>query len=182
MPYRITVEKYYGGGNKYWTNVYHTTAGDFAAATAVGTAIANAELPLYVSGIVISKFRIDDMTPNTDNFITKPVNLPGTRAAKAAGVELLPFFVVARVDFGPSGFGRPSRKYLRGVLWEDDGNLTSITAAMNTILQNYGAAIVNAGVTDESGNDLQTSAVWQAFAMRQERRGSKKKTPHNPVG
>lgn len=181
MPrFRATVEKFHGGYAHFWTNIYWVEAGDLAAALPVANSIATAELPLYSASVTVTKVRVDDAVENTDAFLTTVRNAIGTRAASAA--DSLPLFVVARVDFSAAGGGRPSRKYIRGCLDEADVQPLNLVAGVKTILQTYGDAIVGLAVVDPDGADLTSAAVWPRAAMRQMRRGSKKRSPRNRMG
>jgi len=173
MPYRITIEKYMPLFPEYWTNIYWVNALDMPTAQAVVPALINAEKALYTNVVTITKARVDDGVPGTDVFSTSIHNVVGTRATPAS--EMMPLFVVLRVDFGSLDGGRPSRKYLRGVLWETDGTHASLNAPLLTLAANYGLAVVGTAVCDPQGFDLNSAAPWSAPAMRQLRRGSKRK-------
>lgn len=174
MPrWRLTVEKVYNA--EYWTNVYWLEATDRAQARARGQAIANIERSVLDTRCVLTKFRVDDGTPNTDEYSTVAINLPGTKDNSTS--ELMPLFVVARVDFTVDG-GSPSRKYLRGVLTEADvqGPFTLINPKLD-FLQNFYAAPTagSAGFVDVDGELIDGGVVSSLVGMRQLRRGSKKK-------
>lgn len=175
MPYRITVEKYNPAFAEYWTNVYWALVNTLSDASVVADSIVTAERPLYVPSTTITKARLDDGMPDTEVFQTNIYNQAGTRDTTGLG-DLVPLFVVDRVDFGTVG-GRPSRKYLRGGLCEADvGAAGALSTARLTLLANYGLAIVGGtGICDVDGQDLTVAAPWRQAAMRQLRRGSKKK-------
>lgn len=174
MPFRITVEKYASNLGEYWTNVYWSAGADLAGAALDADAIVAAERPLYGSWVVITKYRVDDAVPLTDNYKTTNVNLPGTNAT-AAG-EFLPLFCVGRVDFNTQT-GRPSRKYLRGTMFEGEVQGMLVLPAAVARLQAYGDAVVAAaGTVDVDGQDFANASASNQVAMRQLRRGSKKKT------
>lgn len=166
MPFRIIVEKELLG--KFWVNTYLVTAADLASAATLMTPIVNAERALYFGSILITKARVDDMTPDTDQFITAVYNLAGTRATSA---QALPMFNTARVDFGVIAGGRPCRKYIRGFLQETDSDGTDIIVASRAPLQTYANTIVALGaVCDPQGNTLSSGAPHTAVQMRQVRR------------
>jgi hypothetical protein len=179
MAYRLTIEKFHAGTGEYWTNIYWTTAADGAAAGAAMDAIVAAERPLYHSTVRVTKGRWDDGVEGSAVYGTSIYNQSGT--SPLADV-LLPLFNVARVDFGVAGPGRPSRKYLRGVLTEAASDFTTLAAQVITMLTTYGAAVVAQGtICDPQGQLFTQGFPWQAPAMRQLRRGSKKKdTPSLP--
>lgn len=174
MPlFRITVEKYASIVGEYWTNVYWATGATVDDFTADVNAIVAAERPLYPTWVTVTKVRVDDGQPNTDVYRTYVRNEAGTRTAISG--DSLPLFVTARVDFSAS-MGRPSRKYIRSFLTENDTTMTAIAAAALTMLQTYGDAIVaTAAVVDVDGQEFTGAVPYTAPQMRQLRRGSKKK-------
>jgi hypothetical protein len=173
MPYRVTVEKFMAAVGEYWTNVYWTETNDMAIAIAAGNDIVNAEKAIHSSLITITKFRVDDGQANTEISDTTVLNVAGTWESNLA--DLMPLFVVGRVDFKVVGGGRPSRKYLRGVFIEQEATMASITAPAIARLQTYATAIAAANVCDPQGQQVSSGAPFPAPAMRQLRRGSKKK-------
>lgn len=170
--YRGTLQKYWAQAASYWTNVYWIDAATLVDAGAVLTNIKNAELPLYTSGIIVTNGRVDDAVPDTDVYLTLPYNNAGTRAGPTS--DIAPLWVTSRVDFGVSGMGRPSRKYLRGTLWEEDFTYNGLSANQLTRLNTYGAAIVGLTVVDPDGQDLISYSPFPAPQMRQLRRGKKR--------
>lgn len=181
MPkWRGTLQKYWAAAGAYWTNVYWIDAVDIITAGNVLGNIKTAELPLYTSGIVITNGRVDDAIQDTDVYLTLPYNNAGTRAGPTS--EIAPLWVTSRVDFGVSGMGRPSRKYLRGTLWEEDFSYNALSAGQLARLNTYGAAIVAQAVVDPDGQDLISYAPWNAPQMRQLRRGKKRRViPLSPL-
>lgn len=175
MPiFRVTVEKFAPELAEYWTNRYLVTAANIAAAQAFIDPIVAAERTCLLNTFYVSKARVDDMVPNSDNYDTTSINLVGQRGGTTGAV---PLFVVARVDFDVSGGGRPSRKYLRGVLDKSDVSLLQLNPGVITALNTYADAIVAVGgVCDPQGQTFIDGVPWPAAAMRQLRRGSKKKT------
>lgn len=134
-----------------------------------------------MTGSYITKARIDDNVKDTDNYDTVSYNREGE--ATHSTVELVPLFVVGRVDFDVSGGGSPSRKYLRAVLSEGDISFVSLGATAISRLNAFGDAIVAIGtICDPQGQLFVDAVVWPAPQMRQLRRGSKKKsTPSSPT-
>lgn len=172
MPFRITIEKYMASAAEYWTNIYHAPGNDVAAAGVIAAGLVAAELPLYNAGIIITKYRVDDMVEDTDVGHTEVVNAVGT---SGQGNVNMPLFVVVRVDFSTIGGGRPSRKYIRGTLQEDDVTFTSLGASPITRCGIYAAAAIGTGFVDIDQQGINSYAVLPFPAMRQLRRGSKKK-------
>jgi hypothetical protein len=174
MPlYRVIVEKYMPSANEYWSNVYHVVAADVGAAILAGEDYAAAERAILTPLAIITKVRVDDKTPDTDVGATSVLNLAGLR--DFGGGTIMPLFVVARVDFTVLGGGRPSRKYLRGMLGELDVTFTALSPTALSELAVYAQAICTASANDVDNQIFVSGAVWPQPAMRQLRRGSKKK-------
>lgn len=173
MPLRLTIEKLYKG--EYWTNVYHLD-GAVADQTANADAIVAAERAITHNAVLFTKMRLDDNVPNTDNYATRVINQFGG-VEGAAEATLLSLFNVLRVDFTVTG-GRPSRKYLRGVLREDMVEFDRIIPASVSFFQtNYANVVANVAAYQQADAQDVTGAVVHPFvAMRQVRRGSKKKS------
>lgn len=173
MPtFRITLEKFHATTGEYWTNIYHLNAADIAAAVPLMDAIQALEVPIHKTTVVITKGRVDDNVEDTDVFFTKVYNSPGT--ANTMG-ELVPLFVTTRVDFGSTAGGRPSRKYYRGTLDESDVSMTAFGTGHTNRMATFITGLIGTGYTDQSGNDINSGALYPAPQMRQLRRGSKKK-------
>jgi hypothetical protein len=173
MPFRVTTEKYFATAGEYWTNVYWVAANTMADAITAANSLCTAELALYYNHTVLTKARIDDGNENTDISNTVIKNQTGTRGANTT--DMLPLFICARVDFGATDGGRPSRKYLRAVLAEGDTGMAALTTGVLTLLANYGLAVVGTTACDPQGFDLTAASPFTAPQMRQLRRGSKKK-------
>lgn len=173
MPaFRCTIEKYNSLFGEYWVNVYLVNAASMADASTIAGQIALIERPLYTSATTITKAKTNDFSPSTDAFITTIVNLAGTRATTG---EPVPLFCTSRVDFGVAGGGRPSRKYLRETIGENEMVSMNLTTALIARLQTYADAIVaTSSVADPDNQAFLNGAPWPQVAMRQLRRGSKK--------
>lgn len=173
MPMRITIEKFLPSQGEYWTNVYWADFPTPAAAIPTAEDLVTAERGIHLPAVTFTKFRIDDGTPDTEIWETQVLNLQGL--ASTTG-EMMPLFVVARVDFTVAGGGRPSRKYLRGVLTEEVVNGFLLNAGMLTVLGSYAAAVAAAATHDVDGQGITGGSAHPQPGMRQLRRGSKKKT------
>jgi hypothetical protein len=173
MPiYRLTVEKYLSAQAIYWTNVYHANL-EAGVPTSVASDLVAAERPLYNSEVIITKVSHDLVEVDSNYSEPLIVNLAGTRSVTG---DRMPLFVTARVDLRYEG-SRPGRKYLRGVIYENDTTFTQIGSGLVTLLNTYLTALLAIpSLCDEDGDDLTGGAVFLAPAMRQLRRGSKKKT------
>lgn len=177
MPiHRVTIEKHQPSVGEFWTNVYFVNVNDRPAAIPIMDALVAAERALYIgpTGIYITKGRIDDRNPATpEAFTTKVYNLAGQRTGTTGGQA--PLWVTVRVDLSTGDTGRPSRKFLRGVLTEDDFNMVSLSGTVQSLVVGYIQAVVNAGIVDVDGQNITNGALFNAPQMRQLRRGAKKK-------
>lgn len=168
---RLTIEKLYQG--EYWTNVYWL-AGSIGDAGSPAAAIIAAEKAVLLDSVLMTKARIDDGVQDTDLYSTIIINDFGDR--ELAGGSMVALFNVVRVDFQAGG-GRPSRKYLRGLLTEAFVNFNTIEAAQLTFFQtNYATVVAEVtGFQDVDGDDITAGVVHPFVGMRQLRRASKKK-------
>lgn len=179
MPtYRLTVEKYMAALNEYWTNVYHVNAESGANTVPITDALVAAERQILSTQAIITKVSIT--LPGDGSgavFGANTYNLAGLLNTP----NLVPLFVVARVDFTVGG-SRPSRKYLRAALDEGLMTHTTIDGSYLAVLNTYAAAIVAvSGICDVDGQAIVAGSTKPSPAMRQLRRGSKKKlTPSTP--
>ncbi len=176
----VDVEKLLQG--EYWTNRYIVEAANLAAATAIGSSIAAIERAILYSPVLQTKFRVSDGLNNTDVYQIFNLNLLGLNAINTN--TLLPLFNVLRVDFNTAGGGRPSRKYLRGCLAENVINFNTIdTPFLDFITANYVAPMIDlVGFVDIDGQQITSGSPYPFVAMRQLRRGSKRKTPEPNTG
>jgi hypothetical protein len=169
---RATIEKFHAGSGEYWTNVYHVVADNPVAGLTVCDAIVTAEAAFHKNTVTITKARVDDMVVNTDVYATKVYNTPG---ALAPGADLLPLFNTVRIDWGNVAGGRPSRKYYRGALDDNDANFTALGAGIQSRMAAFIIAMIGTTFCDEHGHDINSGALFPQVQMRQLRRGSKKK-------
>lgn len=174
MPlYQVDIEKNYLG--EYWTNRYLITAEDLVEAEGYGSQIVSFEQIIHADGILFTKMRVSDTFENTDQYVSIALNTFGAYNVNEA--LLLPLFNVARVDFSPTA-GRPSRKYLRGVLTEDDINYNQIvTNRLNSIQTDYVAPLMSlVPFVDPQQSVFFRASVSPFVGMRQLRRGSRRRT------
>lgn len=169
---RLTIEKMYQG--EYWTNVYFL-AGSIGDSASAAADILAAERAITLDSVLFTKMRLDDNTEDTEVYASTPINLFGLNAN--VGAQVLPLFNVLRVDFA-AGTGRPSRKYLRGVLSENNINFNTIDAVTVSTFQTLYADVVASlpNFVDVDGDNITAGVVHPFVGMRQLRRGSKKKT------
>jgi hypothetical protein len=170
--WQVDIEKELFG--EYWTNRYIVEGATMGAADLIGADITAIERTIHGSEITFTKRRTSDGVPGTDTYMVVPLNVNGTRT-NATG-EALPLFNVFRVDFQATA-GRPSRKYIRGPVFEGDqagGDL--LAGTMTFINTNYAAPLAAlTGYVDVDGQELLSGAVQRKVGMRQLRRGSKRR-------
>lgn len=176
--YQVDIEKQLG--SEYWTNRYFVNSPTLAEADLAGMQIQNRERLFHRTAVTFTKRRVSDTVPNTSNFIVTPVFQPGELAKNGA---FLPLFNVLRVDFSVVGSGRPSRKYYRMPLCA--GDITSdfnIDSGITSAVQAHLVSLIATMDLDYSpivDPDLQpwvAPAVYLAVAMRQLRRGTRRRT------
>lgn len=173
MPlFSLDIQKSLRG--EFWTNRYILNADTLLAATPDAVLIVEAERAITIADVQFVSYRISDQIKGTDQYIVVPI---GTFGLRVTSTQALPLFDVLRVDFGV-GLGRPSRKYLRGVLSEQDqtnyGELD--LAAVTYFTNNYATPVKDvAGYVDVDGQDITSGRVYGQVGMRQLRRGSKRK-------
>lgn len=172
MPWQVDIEKLFN--NEYWTNRYIISTTDLATSVTVGQQIADIERAVLYTTMMQTKFRVSDGVKNTDVYQVVPLNRAGTYAMAGS---LLPLFCVARVDFATAGGGRPSRKYIRGFLGEGNTADGTIESPGITTLNTYGTNLrAIPEFVDVDGQVFISHAVWPMIAMRQLRRGSRRRT------
>jgi hypothetical protein len=172
MLVSLDIQKSWGG--EYWTNRYILDVVDIPSGVTVADSIVGWEKDITLNIIEFVSYRLSDMIPGTDSYLVVPLTGFGERSVASQG---LPLFNVLRVDFGV-GLGRPSRKYLRGVLVESDqsalGQLE--TASITEFAAAYVAPLVAiTQYVDVDGQPIISGAVHPKVGMRQLRRGSKRK-------
>lgn len=173
MPSRIIIEFMHGSSLRRWTNRYYCTDA-WTAGGATMDALVDAHKGILRADSIITKVRIDDNVANSNNYDTVAYNAAGTVAA--ATTTLLPLYDVARCDFDVAGGGSPSRKYLRGLLREEDVTFGEVDATIVTALNTYGDAVVAIGsICDPQGNLFVDAVPWPYRQHRQMGRRSKKR-------
>jgi len=171
--YYVDIEKAYQ--NEFWTNRYVIAASSPSAGAATADSLVAVERTLHYTPILITRYRISDDVPLTDNYFIKTVNLAGQSVV--AG-DLLPLFNVLRCDFNVVSGGRPSRKYFRGCLLEADITFNDLVAGALTNRQNQcNQFITIQNFLDVDGQTFASASVSPKVGMRQLRRGSKRKAP-----
>ena len=168
----VDIEKMLNG--EYWTNRYVVRGANLAEAHAAGQVILGYERLIHANTVLFVKWRTSDGKPNTDTYAVSNSNLFGGRAL---GPQLFPLFNVIRVDFNTEGGGRPSRKYLRGCLNEEEVDFNALQVGLiNLVNNNYASALAGfSPYVDVDNQELIAGSVYPFVGMRQLRRGSKRK-------
>lgn len=159
---------------EFWTNRYIISAPDLQTATLVSATVLDLERLVHLVAVTFTKYRVADILPGTDLFNIVPINQPGQRGSVTT---LLPLFNTIRVDFGVEQ-GRPSRKYLRGTLTENDIEFNTVSTVLRDfVLNTYALPLVAQGFyVDVDGQDITSASVFTDVQMRQLRRGSRRRT------
>lgn len=169
--FKVDIEK--SRGTEFWTNRYVVDQANLADAFLLGEDIVAAERQFHPSEVTFTKYRASDLNPSTDQFITGPISLPGLLTP---GNSILPLFNVIRVDFA-AGFGRPSRKFYRGILYESNTESGTILGALLASISASLLPLVEGGnLVDVDGTPLSSVTPFSTIAMRQLRRGSRRRT------
>lgn len=169
-PFQVEIEKVFQG--EFWVNRYFVNAASLGDAQLVGSHIVAAERVITSNRITFTKMSTRTTTRGDYVYTTSVLNLLGLRNFS----DVMPLFVVARVDFQAAA-GRPSRKYLRGVLMESDVDVMTVSAARVTAINTDYAQVLAAlaGFVDVDNDDIVGGACSPITGMRQLRRGSKKR-------
>lgn len=168
---KVTIQKTFN--QRYWVNVYHL---DTAVADSADAAVAliAAERAVHHISVLLTTCRLATVTPGDDVYVTLPVNQFGQKNSGAT--NMMATFIAARIDFA-CAVGRPSRKFIRGSLQEEEVNGWTLAGPGASLYATYGAAVIAVpGICDVDGEELTGSAVWPEITGRQHRRGSKKKS------
>lgn len=171
-PFEATIEKSLYG--EFWVNRYYFDAPDLQSASLLAEQVYNAERTIHRQLVVFTKLSVRSTVLNDYVYQSIPLNTNGLNANPSG--HMMPLFVVARVDLSVAG-SKPSRKYLRGVLSEDDVNAMDVSSAMVTFINtNYVNPIAGiSGFVDPQKADIYGGACSPKTGIRQLRRGSKKK-------
>jgi hypothetical protein len=174
---KITVQKAWQ--QRYWVNVYHLNVGLNDALDPLNAIVA-AERAVHNEAVLITTARAATVAPGDELYFTVPINQFGQK--NSGNSQLLATFIAARVDFA-AGAGRPSRKFLRGCLQEEDVAGWALNGPQANLFQTYGNAIVAIPeICDVDGEALTSAVMFPTITGRQHRRGSKKKsTPSSPT-
>lgn len=176
--YHVDVEKTLVG--EFWTNRYVVSTTTLSNADEAADLIVSAERAFHREDITFTKVRTRTVAPGDDIYSSRPISAPGLLATSG---PYLPLFNVARVDFIAEGGGRPSRKYYRmGICAGDMVVDFTLPNAILSALEGSLAALIgdleaNASpFVDVDGQALSDPTAYAAIAMRQLRKGSRRRT------
>lgn len=159
---------------EYWSNRYVIEAASLPAALTFAAAIRSIEHTCTANIATLTKYRVSSDNVGDDVYQIINDNEAGARAVDSFPLAL---FNRARIDFNTVGGGRPSRKYWCGPLVENDVQGGVLEASYrNFIDTNYASALLSiTGFVDVDGQAFSSASVFPDVAMRQLRRGSKRK-------
>jgi hypothetical protein len=150
-----------------WSNVYQVEAASALDALDIGEDIVEIEKAVHKDYVQYTKMTatedIDDPPVGSSRVLTATGDITGVENQR------LPGFNAVRVILS-DGNGRPSQKYLRPLLEEDDiadGSIT--TATRNLFSLSYAGPLIGlAGVVSNSGDTFISATVQDAIQMRQQ--------------
>lgn len=178
--YSLDIQKQMGG--EYFTNRYMLDIASAAGGYDAAAAIYAAERAIMLEAVAFISYRISSVVVGDDDYIIVPLGTNGQRTVGAAAA--LPLFNVVRVDFAVTT-GRPSRKYLRGILVEGDQSDFGVinSTLLGFVDTNYTAYLVALSeYVDVDGQAIISGRAISNVGMRQLRRGSRRRTePIIPV-
>jgi len=176
--YQVDVEKSFGG--EFWTNRYVINSSTLENADEGADIIVARERIFHRESVQFTKVRTRTFVAGDDTYSSRP--LSGSGEVPPSGA-LLPLFNVIRVDFPAEGGGRPSRKYYRiGIC---AGDMADDFIVNNTILSLTESGLAGmiaelAGnatpFVDVDGQELSDPTAFATIAMRQLRKGSRRRT------
>ena len=162
--YRVQLRKAVNEGGILckFSNIYYTNADNVIDAADFGIFLWNTiEKGMHRPFVFCYEVYASDLDTNTTNYTVAaipPENQRGTLTVDSG--QVLPLFNVLRVDLNVVG-GRPSRKYYRPMLGENDQaggviNNVDLVTALTGKLQ----LLVNlVNLVDESGNDIASFSI-----------------------
>lgn len=159
---------------EFWTNRYLVDVETLLAAKNAADALYLAEQKFHYSVVNFTRHRVRDIDPQVDSFITTP--LGGSGALTLPGTGYLPLYNTVRVDF-PAGNGRPSRKYYRCPVPEQEQvNGVLVTGTLVNALNLGLSDMLLVPLADPQATVIGLGIVQLPVQMRQLRRGSRRRT------
>lgn len=176
MPtYYVEIEKKLG--SEFWTNRWIVRNTSLATANVpIAVALVDAERSLHSTAVTFTRYRVSTTAVGDEEYVIVPLGVQGLRDQSGA---LLPLFNTLRVDF-PAGFGRPSRKYFRGVLTEvdieGDAIVTNFNSLMAAFVDNFAETAEGPGLVDPQEQLFANAVPIPYVQMRQLRRSRRRRT------
>lgn len=179
MPF-FTLQIFKEGYGEKWSNTYTLEASGLAACLPLVDPVFQMEKSIHKSGVAFTYARVSDHVAGNDAFFVVPLNDFGAVTATAS---ILPLFNTCRVDIDVEGFGRPSRKYYRLPLAEDEQaagliggvTLSGIEAAVTGAITAVDSAGGGDGeLSDPDGQAWVVATAVQKVQMRQLHRKRKR--------
>lgn len=173
--YKLDIEKFYQG--EYWTNVYYlgpdlTTLTDAANMAEI---VVDTERTIHKTVVNFTRFRVSTITPGDFQYRTVVLNQSGLANVSQ---DIMPLWDVARVDLTDEGFKRPERKYYRLPLQEGEQSNTDLNPTLIGIINSAWSSALgdpNLTLVGPNGEAITAASTHPRVAMRQLRRGSKRK-------
>lgn len=179
MPLFRAQVNYQRGTNEKWSNVWFCTADDILTASVEWTVTGVPDLqPILDTTCSIVSVLISD--PASDEFITVPINVGGSKSSSA---DLLPLFNSAKILIPTPGFGRPDLKYIKGNIAEPDQTAGVLTSGAQAELDGRLSVLISdmntAGVplVSHEGDPYTNVSVQPAVQMRQMHRKRRRSVP-----
>lgn len=166
--FQVDIEKRLVG--ERWTNRYFVDAETIAAAHVTANVIVDTERTVHGSAVEFVTVRTSTVTEGDNVYISEPLFGFGEVSLTA----YLPLFCVVRVLFGGTG-GRPYYKLYRGCLEEANVSGSVLEAGVTLAFVELCASLSGL-ITTGLGDTLATGVVDPRIAMRQLRRGRRRKT------
>lgn len=160
--------------NEYWSNRYIVEADNLTEALAIAAIIRSIEQDCTCTTVTLTKYRVSTTAVGDDTYQIVSDNLSGLKGISSG---FLPMFCRVRIDFNTVGGGRPSRKYWLPPLQEDELVNGMLETAARTFYNNnfLDPLLAVDGFVDVDGQLFNGGSVIPKVAMRQMRRGSKRK-------
>lgn len=176
MPlFQVDIEKKLG--SEFWSNRYIVEAPNIGEAGNFGLQIVAVERTIHSTLVAFTKLRTSSTAVGDGIYNITPLSGSGNRSV--VGTQLLPLFNTLRVDIR-AATGRPSRKYYRGVLTENDINGDAVTESFSTLADDLdqlaGATPPAPRIVDPDGEVLSSPLVMPNVQMRQLRRSRRRRT------
>lgn len=162
-------------GSEFWTNRYLVNQANIADAIGNANQIVGFERDIHSNTVTFTRHRVSNLGEGNEQYVITPIGTLGTRTNQGS---LLPLFNTLRLD-GSVATGRPSRKYYRGVLGENDIQGDLITSEFGAFATDLGSAsdpVTGLGVVDPQGLPILGWIVISFVQMRQLRRSRRRRS------